>query len=51
MKIIVSTDNGEVVEIIKETDIGDLDAHLGRQDLIELLILAIERARLMEASA
>jgi DNA-binding response OmpR family regulator len=41
MKIIISTDDGEVIEIIRGEDIGDLSKPMARADLLSTIQAAL----------
>jgi hypothetical protein len=44
-KITVTTNQGEVIEVLNERDIGDLTTRMGQTDFVETMREAIQRAR------
>lgn len=49
MRITVTTDEGEVVQIFTDNAIGDLSKPLARADAIEQIREAVEQAREIES--
>jgi hypothetical protein len=47
-RITITTDDGEVIEMIDGDDMGDLSKPLAQQDLLHDVVEAVEKARKKE---